>query len=209
MFPIIYFLGKNKSESNNGDKSFERSTVSHLIPLTVADFTKAQTRINFEQIHISNFADIALSPSMLPNLPTTASATSTVNETDFVIGRRGEEFVYRYLLWKYPDAQIRWVNQNQESGQPFDIQMIRKETRNQTDLIEVKTTRISKQNTFQISVGEVECLLANQNNYYIYRVYYGNDETSSTITILSQIKCHLQQKQLALSITIAEKLDKQ
>jgi len=143
----------------------------------------------------------------LPNPPTTASSTSAGNETDIVIGRRGEEFVYRYLLWKYPDAQIQWINKDQESGQPFDIQMVRKETGKQIDLIEVKTTRISKQNTFQISVGEVECLLANQSNYYIYRVYYANDEKSSTITILSQIKCHLQQKQLALSITIAEKLD--
>jgi len=82
--------------------------------------------------------------------------------------------------------------------------MIRQETGNQRELIEVKTTRIRKQNTFQISVNEVECLLANQNNYYIYRVYYDNDKKSSTITILSQIKCHLQQKQLGLSITMPE-----
>ncbi len=169
----------------------------------------AQSRVNFQHIRISNFADIALSPSTLPNLPTVTSSASAGNETDLVIGRRGEEFVYRYLLWKYPDAQIQWVNQHQETGQPFDIQIVHKETGNQIDLIEVKTTRIPKQNTFQISVGEVECLLANQNNYYIYRVYYANDEKSSTITILSQIKCHLQQKQLALSITIAEKLDKE
>jgi hypothetical protein len=87
--------------------------------------------------------------------------------------------------------------------------MVRNGNNNQTELIEVKTTRLSSQNTFQISVGEVECLLENQTNYYIYRVYLADDEKSSTITVLNKIKCHLQQKQLALSMTIAEKIEGQ
>jgi hypothetical protein len=202
------FDGK-KTEASAGEKSSERSATSHRTPLTIADFSVEQPRIDFEQIRISNFSDIALSPSTLPNPPTTNNSTLTSNETDSAIGRRGEEFVYRYLLWKYPNAEIQWVNQHQEFGHPFDIQITHKGKGNQIDLIEVKTTRIPKQNTFQISVREVECLLKYPNNYYIYRVYYANDEKSSTITIISQIKCHLEQKQLALSITIAEPLDKQ
>jgi hypothetical protein len=190
-------------------KSDRPSAASHTTPLTVADFTSTQSRINFEHIRIANFADIVLSPTALPNPPTSTVLTVPDNETDFTIGRRGEEFVYRYLLWKYPDAEIQWINQHHEFGQPFDIQMIRKGTNSPRDFIEVKTTRVPKQNTFQISIGEVECLLHNQNNYYIYRLYYANDEKSSTITIINQIKCHLQQKQLALSITIAEKLNEQ
>lgn len=185
----------------------ERTGTSHATPLTIADFAVTQSQVNFEQIRISNFADIGLSSSIFPNPPTNNGISSSDNETDIVIGHRGEEFVYRYLIWKYPKAKIQWFNQEQEFGQPFDIQMIRQETNNQVELIEVKTTRVPKQNTFQISVGEVECLLANQNNYFIYRVYYGKDEKSSSITILSQIKCHLQQKQLALSITIGENSD--
>ena len=178
--------------------------VSNTVPLTISNFITTSSQVNFEQIHISNFADIPLSSQISPNPPINTNNSSSNKETDITTGRHGEEFVYRYLLWKYPKAQIRWNNQQEESGQPFDIEMIRQETKNQRELIEVKTTRILKQNTFQISVSEVECLLANQENYYIYRVYYDNDEKSSTITILSRIKCHLQQKQLALSITIAE-----
>ena len=197
---------KKTIESNTGgEKVSERS----ITPLKIADFTTAQPRISFEHIRISNFSDIALSPSALPNPPTTIKPSSSDNETDVGIGRRGEEFVYRYLQWKYPNAQVRWINEQQETGYPYDIQMVRKETGNQVELIEVKTTRILKQNTFQISVGEVECLLANQDNYYIYRVYSSNDEKSSTITILSQIKCHLQQKHLALAITVADKFDQE
>ena len=187
----------------------EKSASSHRTPLTIDDFSATQSRIDFQQIRISNFSDIALSPSTLPNPPTTTNPSLTSNETDAEIGRRGEEFVYRYLLWKYPDAEIQWANQRQEFGDPFDIQIIHQGKNKQIDLVEVKTTRVPKQNTFQISVKEVEYLLKNPKNYFIYRVYYANDETSSTITIISQIKFHLEQKQLALSITIAEPLEKQ
>ncbi|CAF1279749.1 unnamed protein product [Adineta steineri] len=208
--------GKNKdiqhypSKTTTIDKTFEGSTVSHINSVTLADFTPPQPSINFELIQISNFTDIALIPTTLSDqaLPTNLNLPN--NETDSIIGRRGEDFVYRYLLWKHPDAQIQWNNQQKESGQPFDIKLIRNENKKQIEFIEVKTTRVPKQNTFQISIGEIECLLQNQNNYYIYRVYYNDeDEKSSTITILSRIKCHLQQKQLTLSITIAEKLDEQ
>ena len=195
---------KTRLTSSPQEELVERSTVPHRNPVTIADFTVAQPRTNFENIRISNFTDIALSPPALPNPPTNTNANSTINETDLAIGRWGEEFVYRYLLWKYPNAQIQWMNQNQESGQPFDIQILHKDAGNRKDLIEVKTTRVHKQNTFQISIAELECLLANHKNYSIYRVYYANDEKSSTISILNQIKYHLQQKQLALSITIPE-----
>ncbi|CAF1258977.1 unnamed protein product [Adineta steineri] len=201
---------KHSNETTTTNKTFEGSTVSHTNSVTLADFTPPQPSINFELIQISNFTDIALIPTTLSDqaLPTNLNLPN--NETDSIIGRRGEDFVYRYLLWKHPDAQIQWNNQQNESGQPFDIKLIRNENKKQTEFIEVKTTRVPKQNTFQISIGEIECLLQNQNNYYIYRVYYNDeDEKLSTITILSRIKCHLQQKQLTLSITIAEKLDEQ
>ncbi|CAF4882053.1 unnamed protein product, partial [Rotaria sp. Silwood2] len=122
--------------------------------------------INFEQIRISTFTNVTLSSETLANSSISTNITSSNNENDIIIGHG-------------------------ESGQPFDIQMIRKGKENQIDLIEVKTTRSSTQNTFPISIREVECLISNQNNYHIYRVYYSNDEIYSTITILSQIKYNL------------------
>lgn len=182
----------------------ETSGASPRNPVTIADFAVAEPRMNFENIRISNFTDITLSSSALPNPPMNTNANTSSNEIDQAIGRWGEEFVYKYLVWKYPDAEIKWMNETKESGQPYDIQIVHKNAANRKDLIEVKTTRVHKQNTFQISVAELECLLDNQKNYFIYRVYYANDEKSSTISILNQIKYHLQQKQLALSITIPE-----
>ncbi|CAF4769749.1 unnamed protein product, partial [Rotaria sp. Silwood2] len=168
---------------------------------TIGNFI-SPARINFEQIRISTFTNVTLCSDTLPNSPTSTNVTSSNNENDIIIGRRGEEFVYKYLQWKYTDREIQWINKDDESGQPFDIRMILKGKQNQIDLIEVKTTRLSTQNTFPISIREVECLISNQNNYHIYRVYYSNDEISSTITIFSQIKYNLEQKQLSLSMTI-------
>jgi hypothetical protein len=198
-------------DGKHGDgQSSDRSTRPHNTPITIADFTLTSPRANFEHIRISTLTDLVLSPTSLSNVPNAVTATTSSNEVDILVGRRGEEYVYEYLQWKYPDAQIQWFNKDQEFGQPFDIQIIRKVANiQQTELIEVKTTRSAVQNTFHISVGEVECLLENQTNYYIYRVYLANDEKLSTITILSRLKCHLQQKQLALSMTIVEKLNEQ
>lgn len=133
--------------------------------------------------------------------------SSSGNETDRLIGRRGEDFVYRYLNWKYPEKKIEWVNEKQESGQPFDIRMVTKASNSPVEFIEVKTTRSLNQNTFQISINEIECLLANPTNYHIYRVYSVDDDKSCKITVISGLKIRLQQKQLALSMTIPENLD--
>ncbi|CAF4848454.1 unnamed protein product [Rotaria sp. Silwood1] len=187
----------HQPESNESGESAKHQ----ITPVTMGNFM-SPARINFEQIRISTFTNVTLCSETLANPPTSTNVTSSNNENDIIIGRRGEEFVYKYLQWKYPGREIQWINKDGESGQPFDIRMILKGKQNQIDLIEVKTTRLSTQNTFPISIREIECLISNQNNYHIYRVYYSNDEISSTITIVSQIKYNLEQKQLSLSMTI-------
>ncbi|CAF1053062.1 unnamed protein product, partial [Didymodactylos carnosus] len=118
--------------------------------------------------------------------------------------RRGEELVFQYLKWKYPDDNIKWLNDEQEYFLPYDIEIIRKNEKTK-ELIEVKATRVSDQHTFQVSIREIKWLRAHPNTYCIYRVYYAeNDPFLSTITVLSRVKWHLQQKQLSLCMKIAE-----
>ena len=119
-------------------------------------------------------------------------------------GRQGEEIVFRFLKWKYPNEQVEWMNYQHESGLPYDIRI---KTNNTIQLIEVKTTRIHDQHTFQISIGEIECLIKNPLNYHIYRVYYSDDIDQIKIAILSQVKHHLEQKQLAFCMTIMQRAD--
>jgi hypothetical protein len=96
------------------------------------------------------------------------------------------------------------MNMKQESGLPYDIRLRKND---QIQLIEVKTTTNHDQHTFQISIGEINCLLQNPENYHIYRVYYSEDLDSIKITILSQVNYHLEQKQLALCMTIMQRTD--
>jgi hypothetical protein len=96
------------------------------------------------------------------------------------------------------------MNAKQESLLPYDIKIKRN---NQVEFIEVKTTRIHDQHTFQISFEEMECLRLNPDNYHIYRVYYSDDPNSTKITIIPEVRCHLEKKQLALSMTIMQQAD--
>ncbi len=128
----------------------------------------------------------------------------TSNLVDTSIGRQGEEIVFRFLQWKYPNEHIEWMNMKQESGLPYDIRLRKND---QIELIEVKTTTNHDQHTFQISIGEINCLLQNPENYHIYRVYYSEDLDSIKITILSQVNYHLEHKQLALCMTIMQRTD--
>jgi hypothetical protein len=198
-FDLLFFnLVIHQPKSNVSDPS----TKPQITPFKIGNFV-TPPRIDYEKIRILTFPNVTLSSETKANPPTTTNVASSNNQNDAVIGRRGEELVYKYLQWKYPDEKIEWINEHSESGKPFDIRMIRKQTKDQDDLIEVKTTRSLTQNTFQISIGEIESLIENQNNYHIFRVYYNsNDELSSTIGIISQIKHNLQRKQLALSMTI-------
>ena len=162
---------------------------------------------NFEHIRVSTLKDFVLSSVSSSDISSPALNTSSDSERDRAIGRLGEQYVYKYLKWKCHEAIIEWMNEKQESGEPFDIRITHNGTNKQIELIEVKTTRFSNQNTFPISINEVECILSNPTSYRIYRLYYADDEEARTIAILDDLKVHLQHKQLALSMTIMEKSD--
>ena len=170
-----------------------------------------ESRRNGTSADETTFKHIRISTLTDSNLYRLSSTSITINPNDHVVdestGRVGEEFVYRFLQWKYPDESVKWMNEKKESGLPYDIQIRTKN--NSIEFIEVKTTRIQGQHTFQISIGEVECLLKNPSTYHIYRVYYSDDVQMSEISILSQVKNHLDQKQLALCMTILQRSDQQ
>ena len=159
-------------------------------------------RFDFEKIRVSTFTDVNLLSSAPTHVTPFAKDESNKSEMDRTTGRRGEELLYFYLRFKYPDRDIQLMNEEGESGQPFDIRMIGRGKQDRPHLIEVKTTRSAEQHTFAISVKEIECLFGNPDTYHIYRVYYCNDESSSTITILNHIKTNMERKLVSLCMTI-------
>jgi hypothetical protein len=162
---------------------------------------------SFEQIIVSSLTNFDPFPSRssTDELVATNLFPPIGNEADLITGRQGEELVFRFLQWKYPNEIIEWFNQNGESGRPYDIRRIIKTENNREELIEVKTTRSFDQNTFPISIGEVEYLLEYPTNYFIYRVYYADQRDLSTITVINKIKDNLQLKHFKLSMTVVSK----
>ena len=174
-------------------------------PITFTNSSDVSTA-DFDCIYISDFinnvgnesaSDVEVVPSNIPR----ASAT----ETDYETGRQGEKLVFDYLKWKYHNANVTWINEKGESGKPYDIRMIFKSENNREEYIEVKTTRSNKQNSFFVSIGEIEYLLKHPSNYSIYRVYYANILSLSTITVINNVKGNIQKKRLTLSMNFEQK----
>ena len=196
-------ISSNRSsrKDNENDKS-TRTVQVHSAMIDTSNSTSIEIT-TFKRIRVSRLTGSQLYPL--------SSSSIVINPNDQVVdestGRLGEEIVFRFLQWKYPNEQIEWMNERKESGRPYDICIRTKN--NQMEFIEVKTTRIDDQHTFQISIAQMEYLLKNPLTYHIYRVYYSDDLQMSKITILSQVKHHLEKKQLAICMTILQRADEQ
>ncbi|CAF1511577.1 unnamed protein product [Rotaria sp. Silwood1] len=195
---------KSESSHNKTVESTEEST--HTVEFHAGTIACSSSTV----IEVATFQHIQISTltgsNLYPLSPSSITINPTSNMVDNTIGRQGEELVFRFLQWKHPNKHVEWMNAKQESGLPYDLQI---RTNNEIEMIEVKTTRIHDQHTFQISISEIECLLKNPMHYHIYRVYYSDDPDSTKITILSQVKYHLEEKQLALCMTMMQRADEQ
>ncbi|MFT6923330.1 MAG: hypothetical protein ACJA1C_002343 [Crocinitomicaceae bacterium] len=90
------------------------------------------------------------------------------------VGRWCEEFVYEYLLkQKNKFAQVFWVNQETESGKPYDIKIVEDGVEK---FIDVKGTPSGVKDLIYLSPNEWVFMFEKGQNYSIYRVYNaGND----------------------------------
>jgi hypothetical protein len=199
-FILTFLVNTAKRKSNEGQINRPHA------PLVFTDSISLPSP-SFEQIIVSSLTNFDPFPSgsSTDESVTTNLFPPTSSEADLITGRQGEELVFRFLQWKYPNEIIEWFNQNGESGRAYDIRRIIKTENNREELIEVKTTRSFDQNTFPISIGEVEYLLEYPTNYFIYRVYYADQKDLSTITVINKIKDNLQLKHFKLSMTVVSK----
>ena len=153
-------------------------------------------KIQFEKIIISNLTDLDLS-TINSNVETLST------DTDELTDYRGEQLVYLLLKRQYPNDEIKWMNEKEESGKPFDI--YRKLSNGLEEFIEVKTTKNITQQSFFVSIAELKFFLTYPTNSSIYRVYYADPVESSTITKINRIEENLQQRRLKLKMMIYSK----
>jgi len=97
-------------------------------------------------------------------------------QANALLGARGEELVVAYERYRLSQAgkaaladQVEWVSRDQGDGLGFDI--LSREINGRDRLIEVKTTKLAKETPFFFSARELDCSIAKEDQYHVYRIY--------------------------------------
>lgn len=91
-----------------------------------------------------------------------------------VTGRLGESAVHKYFVEKLGCSSVKWMNEDNESGLPYDISITKADA---TEYVEVKATSIPNKNWFHITRRELQFAAEN-----------GDSLTIAYVLLRSQIK---------------------
>ncbi|XP_047129806.1 uncharacterized protein LOC100210255 isoform X1 [Hydra vulgaris] len=100
------------------------------------------------------------------------------NETESkqMVGKLGENLVYRHLCEIYKDdilsgrAKITWLNEVEETGQPYDLKIDFTSLEQKCIFIEVKTSYLDGKKEFEISPNQLRFAFEKQSAFHLYRV---------------------------------------
>lgn len=91
------------------------------------------------------------------------------------VGRWGEALVHQLLLVTHKDAEVEWLNANQESLAPYDL--IIRPPGGRTVFVEVKATSSADRMSFPLSLQEWEFAINEPRPaYHVYRVYQAGSQ---------------------------------
>ncbi|XP_070575816.1 uncharacterized protein [Ptychodera flava] len=132
--------------------------------------------------------ELGTGDALMKQLPTDAILEDSDDLT--VVGKWGEALVYNFLLHQKEtmdsddtDVEVIWVNEQEESGQPYDIEIKVRSTEDGIEengeveikeysiYIEVKSTRTKGKQYFEISSQELAFAEKMQSQFHLYRVY--------------------------------------
>uniref|UniRef100_A0A7S3LTJ6 Protein NO VEIN C-terminal domain-containing protein n=1 Tax=Aplanochytrium stocchinoi TaxID=215587 RepID=A0A7S3LTJ6_9STRA len=200
--PIIIEENTNfqdREEKDNIDNSVLISQCSQAVSSHIKNVVERSMP------HLSSVGMVSVVPnSELRGLfPSSACRGSRNSDST---GKWGESLVYQYLLNKHPEAEVCWMNKDKESLAAYDIKLMFKGENNlqSTRFIEVKTTRFSDKNVFELSFNEFTFMSSQggQINFDIYRVYNAGDSTRVTITAVRNAYSKLKNHGLKLCLAI-------
>lgn len=101
------------------------------------------------------------------------------SEQQQITGRTGEEVAFQYLMKKYGAKQVKWVNEDGETGAPFDMTV--ENDSGEQEFFEVKTTRSPDKDWFEVSAREWEFAQVHGDLYTVLRVILPSAEKSVQI----------------------------
>ena len=146
------------------------------------------------------FEPVATAERLQAPRSVTLSSTSSPQE----IGRYGEELVYLFLqqqkelgLLQYTGfddytVTVKWVNEEKESGKPYDIylQFSPPDRSTQQSLfIEVKTTTSQNKGIFEISNRQLQFAHQHKHTFHLYRVFNAGQTTVQLYRVQNLVQC--------------------
>ncbi|CAI9734952.1 Hypothetical predicted protein [Octopus vulgaris] len=147
------------------------------------------------------------------NIPEQYNIDPDSTDCNVMTARWGEHLVFNYLLQQKTVAEsfiysISWMNEIQETGQPYDIKVVLKKTdengsqRFHEEYIEVKSTLSEKKSIFEISNKELE--FANQKlaSYHVYRVFNAGNSSNVRLLKIENLALYIKQKKIHLCLII-------
>ncbi|XP_062212736.1 protein NO VEIN isoform X2 [Phragmites australis] len=114
-------------------------------------------------------------------------------------GRLGEALVHKYFAEQLGSNNVRWVNEESETGLPYDIVITRKKD---SEYVEVKATVSSKKDWFYVTSREWQFALEKGDSFSIARVILSGTKQASIEMLKNPYKLY-QQKALRLALLIS------
>ncbi|MCD7453280.1 hypothetical protein HAX54_020359 [Datura stramonium] len=122
--------------------------------------------------------------------------TTGITDAQRETGRLGEFFAFKYFLEKYGEPSVKWVNETNETGLPYDLVV------GDDEYIEVKATRSVRKDWFHITSKEWQFAVKKGESFSIAHVVLLPDNTSVVTVYKNPIKlCQLGKLQLAITIS--------
>ena len=114
------------------------------------------------------------------------------------IGKLGELVAYKYFAGKADGKEVKWVNQEKETGLPFDIVISDEQN---LEYVEVKASRYAKKDWFVISAREWQFATEKGDAFSIAYVILSAQNPSRIIIYKNPVKlCRLGKLQLTVTI---------
>ena len=138
-------------------------------------------------------------------IPSNVILSDTSDRTE--IGRWGELLVYDYLLQQkemHDDIyDVIWTNDVEESGKPYDFEVVcTPGDEAYTLYIEVKATRSSQKEVFEISSNEVKFASEQGECYHIYRIFNAGATGQVQLVRLTNVSHKMDNKEVRLLMVI-------
>ncbi|CAN4120815.1 unnamed protein product [Withania somnifera] len=92
-------------------------------------------------------------------------------------GRLGEYFAFKYFVEKFGEPFVKWVNEANESGLPYDLVV------GDDEYIEIKATRSATKDWFHISAKEWQFAIEKGESFSIAHVVLSPNNNTAVVTV--------------------------